>query len=92
MEKRYASPEEDTWQTRDFHCLEIAAENYLVTYTLIPGTHITRRSTIWRQTPQGWKIVYHQGSVVENGCIECLHYVMLRVLDMLSDVGVQLEF
>jgi exodeoxyribonuclease V alpha subunit len=46
MEKRYASPEEDTWQTRDFHCLEIAAENYLVTYTLIQGTRITRRSTI----------------------------------------------
>jgi len=66
MEKRYANPEEDTWQTRDFHCLEIAAENYLVTYTLIHGTRITRRSTIWRQTPQGWKIVYHQGTVVEN--------------------------
>ncbi|MCW5317890.1 DUF4440 domain-containing protein [Nostoc sp. KVJ3] len=66
MEKRYASPEEDTWQTCDFHCLEIAAENYLVTYTLIQGTRITRRSTIWRQTPQGWKIVYHQGTVVEN--------------------------
>lgn len=66
MEKRYASPEEDTWQTSDFHCLEIAAENYLVTYTLIQGTRITRRSTIWRQTPQGWKIVYHQGTVVEN--------------------------
>lgn len=66
MEKRYASSEEDTWQTRDFHCLEIAAENYLVTYTLIQGTRITRRSTIWRQTPQGWKIVYHQGTVVEN--------------------------
>jgi hypothetical protein len=66
MEKRYTNPEEDTWQTRDFHCLEIAAENYLVTYTLIQGTRITRRSTIWRQTPQGWKIVYHQGTVVEN--------------------------
>ncbi|WP_334944212.1 nuclear transport factor 2 family protein [Nostoc sp.] len=66
MEKRYASPEQDTWQTCDFHCLEIAAENYLVTYTLIQGTRITRRSTIWRQTPQGWKIVYHQGTVVEN--------------------------
>ncbi|MEH1922760.1 nuclear transport factor 2 family protein [Nostoc sp.] len=66
MEKRYASPEEDTWQTCDFHCLEIAAENYLVTYTLNQGTRITRRSTIWRQTPQGWKIVYHQGTVVEN--------------------------
>ncbi|MCC5608934.1 hypothetical protein LC612_19630 [Nostoc sp. CHAB 5834] len=66
MEKRCASPEEDTWRTCDFHCLEIASKNYLVTYTLIQSTRITRRSTIWRQTPQGWKIVYHQGTVVEN--------------------------
>ncbi|WP_277931606.1 hypothetical protein [Nostoc linckia] len=42
------------------------ADYYLVTYTLIQGTRITLRSTIWRQTPQGWKIVYHQGTVVEN--------------------------
>lgn len=65
LEKRYANPVEDVWQTRDFHCLEIAADNYLLTYTLIQGARVTRRSTIWRRTAQGWKIVYHQGTVVE---------------------------
>ncbi|NDJ26164.1 DUF4440 domain-containing protein [Nostoc sp. B(2019)] len=66
LEKRYACPAPDAWEIRDFHCQEIAADNYLVTYTLIQGTRITQRSTIWRRTPQGWKIVYHQGTVVEN--------------------------
>ena len=66
LEKRYANPTEDSWQTRDFHCLEIAAGNYLLTYTLIQGARVTRRATIWRRTAQSWKIVYHQGTVVED--------------------------
>ncbi|HEV2855849.1 MAG TPA: DUF4440 domain-containing protein [Thermoanaerobaculia bacterium] len=67
LEKRYTDPAwEDEWQTRDFHCQEIAADNYLLTYTLIQGARVTRRSTIWRWTGQGWKIVYHQGTIVED--------------------------
>ncbi|MGV0025365.1 nuclear transport factor 2 family protein [Phormidesmis priestleyi] len=64
LEKRYENPTEEIWETRDFHCLEIAPENYLVTYTLIQGERITRRSTIWRRSNLSWKIVYHQGTVV----------------------------
>ena len=66
LERRYAEPTEENWQARDFHCLEIAADNYLLTYTLTQGARVTRRATIWRRTPRGWKIVYHQGTVVEN--------------------------
>ncbi|HEU4386964.1 MAG TPA: DUF4440 domain-containing protein [Blastocatellia bacterium] len=66
LEKRYASPVEDVWQTRDFHCLEIAADNYLLTYTLLQGRRVTRRSTIWRRTGKNWKIVFHQGTVVQD--------------------------
>ncbi len=69
LEKRRANQAEDLWQTRDFHCLEIAADNYLLTYTLLQGVRVTRRSTIWRRTPEGWKILYHQGTVVENSGI-----------------------
>jgi hypothetical protein len=64
LEERYQSPTEDVWEVGDFHCLEIAAENYLVTYTLIQGERVTRRATIWRRTSDGWQIVYHQGTVV----------------------------
>jgi|SRR6267154_2662526 len=63
--KRSGDQAEDSWQTDDFRCQEIAADNYLLTYRLIQGTRVTRRSTIWRRTPQGWRIVYHQGTVVE---------------------------
>lgn len=45
---------------------EIAADNYLLTYTLFQGERVTRRSTIWRRTGEGWKIMYHQGTIVED--------------------------
>lgn len=64
LEERYRQPFEDDWQTSDFHCREIAANNYLLTYTLRQGSRITRRATLWRHTAHGWKIVYHQGTVV----------------------------
>lgn len=64
LEKRYENPTEEIWETKDFPCLEIAPENYLLTYTLIQGERMTRRSTIWRRSELSWKIVYHQGTVV----------------------------
>jgi hypothetical protein len=64
LEERYRQPFEEDWETRDFHCREIAADNYLLTYTLRQGQRITRRATLWQHTAQGWKIVYHQGTEV----------------------------
>jgi hypothetical protein len=66
LEERFRNPAEDIWETKDFHCLEIARDNYLITYTLIQGARITRRATIWRRSEFDWKIVYHQGTVVEE--------------------------
>ena len=64
LEDRYRNHSEDVWELGDFHCVEIATDNYLATYTLIQGERVTRRATLWRRTPQGWQIVYHQGTVV----------------------------
>jgi hypothetical protein len=64
LENRYAKPTEEVWEIADFFCQEIAAENYLVTYTLFQGERVTRRATIWRRAADGWKIVYHQGTPV----------------------------
>ncbi len=65
--ERYQNPDYiDVWETKDFQCLEIAPDNYLLTYTLLQGTRITRRSTIWRCTADGWKILYHQGTVIQD--------------------------
>lgn len=66
LEERFKHPTDDVWETSDFHCMEIATDNYLLTYTLKQGARITRRATIWRRTAQAWKIVYHQGTVVTD--------------------------
>ena len=57
----------DVWETRDFHCRKLAGDVYLLTYTLLQDhARLTRRATIWQKTLDGWKIVYHQGTVVQN--------------------------
>nr|WP_309732004.1 hypothetical protein [Chamaesiphon sp. OTE_75_metabat_556] len=61
------SAPENTWQTRDFYCRAIAPDTYLLTYTLIQTARVTRRSTLWQYTNSGWKILYHQGTIVEDG-------------------------
>ncbi len=66
LEERYRSPIEEDLETKDFYCLEIAPDNYLLTYTLLQGPRMTRRATIWRRTDDDWKIVYHQGTIVED--------------------------
>ncbi|WP_395947025.1 DUF4440 domain-containing protein [Caedibacter taeniospiralis] len=67
--KRYSEPEyQDIWEAKDFTLTQIAADNYLLTYVLIQNTtRVTRRSTIWRRVNDAWKILYHQGTVVEIG-------------------------
>lgn len=64
LDSRIPQPEETTWETKEFHCLQIAPDNFLLTYTLHQGLRVTRRATIWRRTTSGWKIVYHQGTIV----------------------------
>jgi hypothetical protein len=67
LEKRFAAPHEDVWGTSDFQCRRLGEQTYLLTYTLLQDrTRLTRRSTIWEQTGEGWKIVYHQGTIVQE--------------------------
>jgi hypothetical protein len=63
---RYAERHDDPWEAREFQCREIAPNNYLLTYTLTQGARVTRRSTVWRRHGATWKIVYHQGTIVED--------------------------
>jgi hypothetical protein len=65
LEKRLAAPHDDLWETSGMTCRELAPDVYLLTYTLLQnGARKTRRSTIWRRTAEGWKIVFHQGTMV----------------------------
>jgi hypothetical protein len=67
LEKRHHAPHDDVWETQDFHCARLAADTYLLTYTLLQdGVRLTRRATIWQNTSEGWKILYHQGTIVQD--------------------------
>lgn len=67
LERRRAKTEPDVWETSDFYCRQLAPDVYLLAYTLLQDrTRLTRRATIWQKTKEGWKIVYHQGTVVQD--------------------------
>lgn len=61
---------EDAWEAVDFACRELSDDTYLLTYTLLQGQRRTRRATIWRRSAEGWKILFHQGTIVEDDTSE----------------------
>jgi hypothetical protein len=67
LERRRQHPGEDLWVTSDFHCRELAIGLYLLTYALTQNKiRRTRRTTLWQRTEVGWKILFHQGTIVED--------------------------
>jgi len=65
--ERYADPNyKDEWKTQNFKLTPLSDDHYLLTYELFQGLRFTRRSTIWRLENGSWKILYHQGTVVED--------------------------
>jgi len=67
LEQRRSAPQSNIWEITDLHCRKLAGEVYLLTYTLLQdNVRLTRRSTIWQKTAEGWQIVYHQGTVVQD--------------------------
>ena len=51
-----------------FHCRPIGSEVCLLAYTLIQNKiRKSRRLTVWRRTEVGWKILFHQGTIVQDG-------------------------
>jgi len=68
LERRHRNPHEDVWETSGFHCRALGAEVYLLTYTLIQNKiRKSRRLTVWQRTEVGWKILFHQGTIVQDG-------------------------
>jgi hypothetical protein len=52
------------WQTYDHSVRHLSLDTYLFTYTLRQIERLTRRATIWQTTSEGWRILYHQGTIV----------------------------
>jgi hypothetical protein len=52
------------WESSEFGLRRLGPETYLLTYTLDQSGRRTRRSTIWQRTEDGWRILYHQGTII----------------------------
>lgn len=67
LERRRDAPHADVWEISGFHCRKLSEDVYLLTYTLLQdNSRLTRRATVWRKTKDGWEIVYHQGTIVQD--------------------------
>lgn len=65
LERRQNDSSPEHLAVSDFACRPVAADTYLVTYQLEQdGGRLSRRSTLWRYAPDGWKILYHQGTLI----------------------------
>lgn len=47
--------------------VRLADDIVLVTYVSQAGTRRCRHSSIWRRTPAGWRVYFHQGTVIPPG-------------------------
>jgi hypothetical protein len=70
LEKRHGISQkagEGVWETSEFRVQTLAEDVYLLTYVLLQDKiRTTRRATIWRRTTEGWKIVFHQGTILSS--------------------------
>ena len=56
--------DEAGWKATGFSVRQLGPDCYLLTYTLDQAGRLTRRATIWEDASDGWRIVYHQGTIV----------------------------
>jgi hypothetical protein len=65
LTERHREPQVEDLEVSGFRCRKLGDDLYLATYTLLqPPSRLTRRTTIWRYEDDGWKIVFHQGTIV----------------------------
>ena len=60
------------WQTTEFGLRRLGPDTYLLTYTLDQAGRRTRRATIWENSVDGWRILYHQGTIISAEEVEHL--------------------
>lgn len=69
--RRLAIQEQDDlvtqgWRTSEHRVRELAHGVYLFTYVLDQGGRRSRRATVWDRRGGCWRMVYHQGTIVET--------------------------
>jgi len=60
----YVDAAQAGWKTSEFGLRRLSSDTYLLTYTLDQAGRRSRRSTIWQSAEDGWRILYHQGTVI----------------------------
>lgn len=67
LERRHAGePPDDAWRTEGFRVRALGRDTWMLTYTLHQGARVSRRMTLWRQDSDGWRALYHQGTLVQD--------------------------
>ena len=57
---------DEHWAISDPRCRELGDGTYALTYRLDQNGRLTRRLTLWRRDPDGWKALYHQGTLIQS--------------------------
>jgi len=57
---------DEQWTVSDAQCRRLGPDTYALTYQLDQAGRLTRRLTLWRCDPAGWKILYHQGTIIRD--------------------------
>lgn len=67
LERRTASTTSERLLVTEFACRCLAPDTYLVTYRLEQeGGRLSRRASLWQRAEDGWKILYHQGTLISD--------------------------
>ena len=53
------------WVISDVRCRALGGNTYALTYHLDQAGRLTRRLTLWRRDSDGWKALYHQGTIIQ---------------------------
>lgn len=64
--RRGKVPGDEHWVVSDTLCRQLGPDTYALTYRLDQAGRFTRRLTLWRRDPDGWKILYHQGTLIQD--------------------------
>lgn len=57
---------DENWVVSDPCCRQVGEDTFALTYQLDQAGRLTRRVTIWRRERGRWKILYHQGTIIES--------------------------
>jgi len=59
-------PGDENWEISDVRCRPLADGRTRSPYRLDEDGRLSRRLTLWHRDPDGWKILYHRGTLIQD--------------------------